>query len=263
MFYLFPLFSNHPRIMKSSAFALMLVTVSAAFISADGRIIDGYSGNETDPTSDPTMATTAAPFTDEYADEILKRLRVAIVTTGMDPLMLPLKAFEFSKTILGVRIGGTAKVYDGSLSGLGTIHRTGLASMKTRTENGNKTITIRATVGVNDLTGIYKASAKFMGFGPRFNVKLGIDSIGCAFEVEQLQVPGSKPKLLSFYIVDVGRITTELDGPLGILDWILNTFNNFVINIVSEWVAMALGLPMKIIIQEILNSDDLPKLPLN
>ena len=41
----------------------------------------------------------------------------------MDPLMLPLKAFEFSKTILGVRIGGTAKVYDGSLSGLGTIHR--------------------------------------------------------------------------------------------------------------------------------------------
>ena len=61
--------------------------------------------------------------------------------------------------------------------------------MKTRTENGNKTITIRATVGVNDLTGIYKASAKFMGFGPRFNVKLGIDSIGCAFEVEQVSTP--------------------------------------------------------------------------
>ena len=67
--------------------------------------------------------------------------------------------------------------------------RTGLASMKTRMDNGNKIITIRATVGVNDLTGIYKASAKFMGFGPRFNVKLGIDSIGCAFEVEQVSSP--------------------------------------------------------------------------
>ena len=62
--------------------------------------------------------------------------------------------------------------------------------MDTRMDNENKTITtIRATVGVNDLTGIYKASAKFMRVGPHFNVKLGIDAIGCTFEIEQVSSP--------------------------------------------------------------------------
>ena len=55
--------------------------------------------------------------------QILKNLRVAIKNTGMDPLMLPIKAFEFSKKILGIEVRGSAKVYDGFLGGLSTIHR--------------------------------------------------------------------------------------------------------------------------------------------
>ena len=56
----------------------------------------------------------------------------------------------------------------------------------------------------------------------------------------------AKPTLLSFAIVDVGEIKTEVDGDLNILDYILNTFNNFVINIVKDVVALALGPPMKV-----------------
>ena len=41
----------------------------------------------------------------------------------MDPLKLPVKTFGFSKTILGVKVGGEAKVYDGFINGLSTIHR--------------------------------------------------------------------------------------------------------------------------------------------
>ena len=42
---------------------------------------------------------------------------------GLDPLILPVKAYEFSKQILLVEVRGSAKVYDGYLDGLSTIHR--------------------------------------------------------------------------------------------------------------------------------------------
>merc|ERR1712098_890114 len=63
-----------------------------------------------------------------------------------------------SKKVLLVEIRGSAKVYDGYLKGLSSIHRTGLAEM-----NQNAThVNVRATIGVNDLVGSYKASAKFI-----------------------------------------------------------------------------------------------------
>merc|ERR1712198_399195 len=73
---------------------------------------------------------------------------------------------------------GSAKVYDGYLKGLSTIHRTGLASMHQNTTH----VTVRATIGVNDLAGSYKASAKFMNIGPSFGVKVFMESVGITFE---------------------------------------------------------------------------------
>ena len=53
--------------------------------------------------------------------------------------------------------------------------------------NDEKTLTtIKATIGVNDLKGSYKASAKFMNLGPHFNVKIGIESVGFSFEVQKV-----------------------------------------------------------------------------
>ena len=57
---------------------------------------------------------------------------------------------------------------------------------------------------------------------------------------------GSRPHLLSFGVVDLGEITTELDGDLNILDFILNKFNNFVINLVKDFVVTALEIPLKV-----------------
>merc|ERR1711931_536414 len=146
--------------------AALLVLVAAGLSAANGLlfgdIIQGGNANE-------------------YADQILKNLRVKILNKGLDPLILPVKAFEFSKKILLVEIRGSAKVYDGYLKGLSTLHRTGLASMSTNATH----INVRTTIGVNDLVGSYKASAKFMNFGPSFAINLGVESIGVTFEVVQ------------------------------------------------------------------------------
>ena len=57
---------------------------------------------------------------------------------------------------------------------------------------------------------------------------------------------GARPTLHNFAIVDLGEIKTEIKGNLNILNFILNKFNNFVINIIKDVVALALGPPMKV-----------------
>merc|ERR1712212_366206 len=155
--------------MNSLAFLLVLASAFAA-ANADigdviGDITDGidvHNGNA-----------------NEYADEILKNLRVRIINKGLDPLILPVKSFEFSKKVLLVEVRGSAKVYDGYLKGLSTIHRTGLADMTTNATH----VRVRATIGVNDLCGSYKACAKFMNLGPSFGLNLAMESVGITFEV--------------------------------------------------------------------------------
>merc|ERR1712168_1258549 len=222
--------------MNSLAFVLLLATTLSA-VSADiDDIIDVHNGNAND-----------------YADQILKNLRVKILNKGLDPLILPVKSYEFSKKILLVEVRGSAKVYDGYLKGLSTLHRTGLADMNTNATH----VTVRATIGVNDLAGSYKASAKFMNFGPSFGINLNIPSVGITFEVVQATQKGSKPQLLSFAIVDMGEIKAEIDGNLDIL---VNKFNNFVINLVKNFVVTALELPLKKLVQSVLDNPELPDL---
>merc|ERR1712002_321311 len=113
------------------AFVLLLATGLTTVSAGINDIVDVHDGNAND-----------------YADEILKNLRVRILNNGLDPL------------ILLVEVRASAKVYDGYLKGLSSLHRTGLASMSTNETH----VKVRATIGVNDLVGSYKASAKFMNF---------------------------------------------------------------------------------------------------
>merc|ERR1712126_791809 len=222
--------------MNSVAFVLLLATGLTA-VNAD--IVDVHDGNA-----------------NENADEILKNLRVRIVNKGLDPLILPVKSFEFSKKILLVEVRGSAKVYDGYLKGLSSLHRTGLASMSTNETH----VKVRATIGVNDLVGSYKAAAKFMNFGPQFTISIGMESVGVAFEVVQPIQKGSRPTLLSFGVVDLGQISAVVDSDLHILDWVLNKVNNFVINLVKDFVVVALEIPLEKLVQNVLDTAELPDL---
>merc|ERR1712142_498008 len=68
--------------MNSVAFVLLLATGLTAVSAGINDIVNVHDGNA-----------------NEYADEILKNLRVQIVNKGLDPLILPVKSFEFSKRI--------------------------------------------------------------------------------------------------------------------------------------------------------------------
>merc|ERR1711942_376221 len=242
IFYFFLVVAKIHRLelkMNSVAFVLLLATGLTAVSAGINDIVNVHDGNA-----------------NEYADEILKNLRVRIVNKGLDPLILPVKSFEFSKKILLVEVRGSAKVYDGYLKGLSSLHRTGLASMTTNSTH----VKVRATIGVNDLVGSYKAAAKFMNFGPQFTISIGMESVGVAFEVVQPILKGSRPTLLSFGVVDLGQISAVVDSDLHILDWVLNKVNNFVINLVKDFVVVALEIPLKKLVQNVLDTAELPDL---
>merc|ERR1712168_1342359 len=88
--------------------------------------------------------------------------------------------------------------------------------------------------------------------GPSFGLNLAMESVGITFEVVQATQKGSRPHLLSFAIVDLGEITTEIGGNLGILDFFLNKFKNFVVNLLKDFVVTALEFPLKKLVQNIL-----------
>merc|ERR1711911_120326 len=163
--------------MNSVAFVLLLATGLTAVSAGINDIVNVHDGNA-----------------NEYADEILKNLRVRIVNKGLDPLILPVKSYEFSKKILLVEVRGSAKVYDGYLKGLSSLHRTGLASMSTNETH----VKVRATIGVNDLVGSYKAAAKFMNFGPQFTISIGVRR-------SRIRSRPAHPKGISSYFVELRR----------------------------------------------------------
>lgn len=216
-------------------FAVLLVLGFSAFTTAQDENNKPDNGND-------------------YLDNILKNLRVKIIEEGLDPVMLPLKSFEFTRKILFLEIIGTAKVYDGYLGGISDIHRTGNAAMNM---NENKTkVNIHATIGVNDLVGHYKAAAKFMKIGPQFTLKINVESVGINFEIESKLEKGARAKLLKFHVVDLGRVTAEVDGPIPILFWLVNKVINFVISWVKLIVVSVLENPIKNKLQLMLQSSN-------
>lgn len=194
---------------------------------------------------------------DAWADNILQHLKKKIVDDGLDPFMLPIKSFEFQKKILFVEVTGVAKIYDGWLKGLSSIHRTGLTSHT----NTDTLINVKTTIGLSELQGQIKATAKIAKFGPSFKLALGVESVGIMFEVEQPKKNGSvigKPVLKSFHVLDLGKVTAQVEGPIGILNWLINTVTNFVISWLKTIVITIVEIPLKAKLQEVLLITGLP-----
>jgi len=179
---------------------------------------------------------------------------------NLDPILLPIKSFEFSKKISFIDVTGVVKVYDGYLKGLSTLHRTGQATFLQNNDVNPPTINVKATIGLRDLKGQYRAGAKFMNIGPQFKIELGVESVGIQFEILQKVVQGSKPKLLTFHVVDLTKVTAKVDNPISIFDWLINKITNFVIKWVKGVVMLVLEIPLKKLLQDILNNKDLPSL---
>ncbi|KAG0727404.1 hypothetical protein GWK47_034711 [Chionoecetes opilio] len=97
-----------------------------------------------------------------YMDLVMDNLQVLMLENGLDPVMLPNTSTGFSDTVLGVVWHGEAKLYDGWLRGLASIHRSDNAELKKISEVG---FGHPGRLATRRLKGHYACLAKFMGPG--------------------------------------------------------------------------------------------------
>jgi hypothetical protein len=63
-----------------------------------------------------------------------------------------------------------------------------------------------------------------------------------------LQIEGSKDgaQLTEFHVVQLGTVTAVVDGPIGILDWVINKVTNFIIGLVKVVVVDVIEVVLKV-----------------
>jgi len=198
------------------------------------------------------LNVNADKATNDFLDKILANVR-PIIQKDLDPIKLPQKTHSFSKKILFVRVHGEAKVYDGFVSGLSTIHRSGEANMH---QEGDSLI-VNAHAGINNLRGQYRAHATFMNLGPRVGARLSISSVSVRLGAKQALKPDAHPDLFDFRIEHISGVSVKIDG-LGPLGWILGGLTSFIANILKDVIADAINAPIKNVIRNELRKVSIP-----
>jgi len=211
-----------------------------------GLIPSGYTLNADDIAYEAGNANA-------FLDQILSNARPTI-QKELDPVNLPDGGISFSKKILGITIQGGAQVTQGWLAGLSTIHRAGDAEMT----NAGGAIIVDAELGLNDLRGHYRASAKFLNIGPETGATLTISYVSVALKVKQTFQPGAHPELLDFEITRIDKIDVKLESGLGPLDFILGGIVNLVSGLVKDLVVKIVNEPLKKLIGQKLSEITIP-----
>ncbi|WP_316572627.1 hypothetical protein, partial [Klebsiella pneumoniae] len=186
-------------------------------------------------------------------DMILNTVDQKILNAGMDPAHLPDVVHKFEETILFVTWHGEASAYNGTLSGMSTIHRVGDAEYVL--DDKGRAIGATTSLSMNVLEGHYKYVAQFMELGPAGDILLHIEGIRltlttaldehlCVFSLKELNID------------NIGHITITIDG-LGLLDWIANAFGTLIANVVEVFLRNAIESQIKTIINGVLDNFDL------
>ncbi|GFR13162.1 mite allergen Lep d 7, partial [Trichonephila clavata] len=88
----------------------------------------------------------------EYIDQILFNVQKYVKDHHLEPMQLPEFTSNFTKEVMYVKVSGEAKLYDGWLAGVSTIHRTDECELRTN----KTTISVSAHLGLNNLKLAYK-----------------------------------------------------------------------------------------------------------
>jgi hypothetical protein len=184
--------------------------------------------------------------TSSYVDIALASLRQYMVANCLNRIPLDNQTEKFSERFLGVTWHGEAALYDGVLTGLETIHRSGPANLNLEETD----IVFDAELEVNDAGLEYSMLAKFMGLGPTATVIGNLESIRVYVKC---RVFGgfSNVTLDEFKVLDLGQLSIDVYG-LGVLGFITEIIGNALGNSLGVVVAKLLENTIKSMLNEII-----------
>jgi len=242
------LFAKYKPVLEEALNDALTKALNAALVVRDAFKAEGVA------LSLPEAKVYEAGNANDFLDHMLSTARPAIAQK--DPLTLPDARKGFEKKVLGIAVHGEAKIYDGFLAGIQSIHRTGDAEMEQSPDMTK--LKISAHMGMSNLHGHYRMHAKFMNIGPSGEISLKVSMVSCELKVN-VDMSSGKPKaqLEHFDINYVGKIDLHFDG-LGPLDWLINPLGGWIINLVKHKIADAVEGPLKKIIQDKMQNVDIP-----
>lgn len=116
-----------------------------------------------------------------------------------------------------VNISGEAKLHNGYITGMRTLHR----PENCKVEDQNDRMLVKADLGAGILNIHYDGTVKFMNFGPTITVLGDIAYLEVHMEFTVDTYTGRNGKLKKFYIDDMKGMEIRITG-LGPLNWALN-----------------------------------------
>ncbi|XP_076345760.1 uncharacterized protein LOC143244625 [Tachypleus tridentatus] len=176
----------------------------------------------------PIKAIIPGSTANEYVDQILDNVKEQIKHYEMDPMPLPEYYSNFSKTVLFVTVYGEAKLFDGLLSGISSIHRTGDCEL----DASNDTLIVSANLGLRNLKISYTGHAKFMSLGPTIQGTGSVERLDFYFKVKQSNEKSANPELGALDVTNMSTIWFDLSG-LGPLTWILQYLMTGIIKLIN------------------------------
>ncbi|GIY34241.1 uncharacterized protein CDAR_33111 [Caerostris darwini] len=153
---------------------------------------------------------------DKYIDDLLDEM---IEQNGheYDPYILEDSVIGFSKKIVFVNVSGEAKLHNGYITGLKSLHRPEHCSVEE--EDGE--LLVKADLGAGVLNFHYDGTVKFMNFGPTITVHGELHYLETHMEFTVDAKTGRNGELKKFVIDDMKGMKITVTG-LGPMNWAMN-----------------------------------------
>ncbi|KFM82821.1 antigen AG231, partial [Stegodyphus mimosarum] len=153
---------------------------------------------------------------DAYVDKLIKDM---MEDRGheYDPYVMEDSVVGFSRKVAFVNISGEAKLHNGYIAGLKTLHRPDHCSLKEK----NDRLYVKADLGAGILKFQYEGTVKFMNWGPTVTVHGELSYIEVHMEFSVDAKTGENGTLHRFAIDDIKGLKVWITG-LGPLNWAVN-----------------------------------------
>ncbi|CAL1276383.1 unnamed protein product [Larinioides sclopetarius] len=153
---------------------------------------------------------------DRYIDQLLEEM---LEQNGneYDPYVLEDSSVGFSKKVMFVNVSGEAKLHNGYITGLKSLHRPDHCSVEE--EDGK--LKVKADLGAGVLDFYYDGTVKFMNFGPTIKVHGVLAYLEIHMEFTVDAKTGRNGKLTKFVIDEMKGMKVTASG-LGPMNWAMN-----------------------------------------
>jgi len=175
-----------------------------------------------------------------YLDLTMITVRHLIKKNDMDPATLPSLTLDLDNN-------AQLEVYNGELTGLSSLHRTGTATM----DRVADWAFLYANIGVKEIKAHYTGSLEVGNTGPVVEIDASIAEIA-VYLVARADVYEWKFDFDQFEITEFGHIDVTVDG-LGLFDYMLGPITEAVANSLHDTIVNLLETTVKEAIQQALN----------